>query len=79
MSTHNIYFYGEIFSDVAAHTYSLLKHAYSNIFKISQPKPESLQIKILIFFYISAQNIDCGYLLECLTEAVLMSTHNLCF
>ena len=44
-------------------------------------------------FHISAQNIDCGYLLELpqrgssnkypqsmfFTEAVLASTHNLCF
>ena len=32
-------------------------------------------------FHISAQNIDCGYLLELprLAETVLMSTHNLCF
>ena len=33
-------------------------------------------------FHISAQNIDCGYSLEPphrLTEAVLTSTHNLCF
>ena len=44
---------------------SLRKHAYSNILKISPPKTESFQIKILIvFFYISAQNIDCGYTLE---------------
>ena len=28
-----------------------------------------------IFF----QSIDCGYTLECLTKAVLTSTHNLCF
>ena len=26
-----------------------------------------------------AQNIDCGYTLNRLTEAVLTSTHNLCF
>ena len=43
---------------------TLRKHAYSNIFKISPPKTESFQIKILIFFHISAQNIDCGYSLE---------------
>ena len=43
---------------------SLRKHAYSNILKISPPKTESFQIKILIFFQISAQNIDCGYSLE---------------
>ena len=28
----------------------LLKHAYSNILKISSPKTESFQTKILIFF-----------------------------
>ena len=40
------------------------KHAYSNIMKISPPKTESFQIKIPIFFHISAQIIDCGYSLE---------------
>ena len=30
----------------------------------SPPKIESVQIKILIFFHNSAQNIDCGYSLE---------------
>ena len=39
-------------------------HAYSNILKISPPKTGSFQIEILIFFHISAQNIDCGYSLE---------------
>ena len=43
---------------------SLRKHTYSNILKISPPKTESFQIKILIFFHISAQNIDCWYSLE---------------
>ena len=42
----------------------LRKHAYSNVLKISPPKTESFQIKILILFHISAQNIDCGYSLE---------------
>ena len=32
--------------------------------KIYHPKNENFQIKILIFFYISAKNIDCGYSLE---------------
>ena len=41
-------------------TYPLRKHAYSNILKISPPKTESFPIKVLIFFHISAQNIDCG-------------------
>ena len=43
---------------------SLRKHAYSNILKSLPPKNENFQIKILIFFHISAQNIDCGYALE---------------
>ena len=30
--------------------FALWKHAYSNILKISRPKTESFQIKILIFF-----------------------------
>ena len=41
------------------------------------------QIKNSNIFHISAQNIDCGYSLEPprfrLSEAVLTSTHNLCF
>ena len=32
--------------------------------KIAHKKTESFQIKILIFFHISAPNIDCGYSLE---------------
>ena len=43
---------------------TLLKQAYSNILKILPPKTENFQIKILILFHISAQNIDCGYSLE---------------
>ena len=35
-------------------------------------------IRVYIIFLISAQNIDCGYSLE-LSEAVLKSTHSLCF
>ena len=42
----------------------LWKHAYSNILKILQPKKENFQIKNSANFHISAQNIDCGYLLE---------------
>ena len=30
-------------------------------------------------FHIFAHNIDCGYLLEPLGEAVLTCTHNLCY
>ena len=43
---------------------TLRKHAYSSILKISPPKNGSFLIIILIFFPISAQNIDCGYSLE---------------
>ena len=43
---------------------TLQKHAYSNILKILQPKNENFQIKKSDIFHISAQNIDCGYLLE---------------
>ena len=39
-----------------------------NVLKISPPKTESFQIKILIFFHISAQNTDCSN-----------EYHNLCF
>ena len=53
--------------------FPLQKHAYSNILKISQPKIESFQLKNLIIF-IFLLKTDCG-----LIEAILMSTHNLCF
>ena len=60
-------------------TCPLRKHAYSNILKISPPKTENFQIKILIFFYISAQNIDCGYSLEPPRRGGYNEYHNLCF
>ena len=47
---------------------------YTEIFLVVKKSKISL-----IFFYIFlifTQNIDCGYMLG---EAVLMSTHNLCF
>ena len=44
--------------------YSLRKHAYANIWKITPPKTENIQIKNSDIFLISAQNIDCGYSLE---------------
>ena len=43
---------------------SLRKHAYSNVLKILPPKNENFHIKKSDIFHISAQNIDCGYLLE---------------
>ena len=41
-----------------------MKHAYSNIMKILPPKNENFQKKNSDIFHISAQNMDCGYLLE---------------
>ena len=40
--------------------FPLRKHTYSNILKISPPKTESFQIKILIFFIYLLKNIDYG-------------------
>ena len=44
--------------------YTLRKHAHSNILRILPPKNENFQMKNFGSFYISAQNIDCGYSLE---------------
>ena len=44
--------------------FTLRKQAYTNILKISQPKNEKFSDKNSDIFHISAQNIDCGYLLE---------------
>ena len=43
---------------------ALQKHASSNILRILPPKNEHFQMKNSDSFHISAQNIDCGYLLE---------------
>ena len=46
------------------HRLTLRKHAYSNIQKNSPTKTENFQIQNSDIFYISAQNIDCGYSLD---------------
>ena len=46
------------------HHLPLRKHAYSNILEISPPKNWKFSDKNSNIFYISAQNIDCGYSLE---------------
>ena len=51
--------------------FPLQKHAYSNKLKNSPPKTGNFQIKNSDIFHISAQNRK--------GEAVLTSTHNLCF
>ena len=50
---------------------------YKEIF--SSVKIEKNHEKNFDIFLIFAQNIDCGYTLEHLAEAVLTSTHNLRF
>ena len=59
------------------HHYENLLMQYTEIFIAIKMKIFSS--KSLIFFLIFAQNIDCGYTLEPLDEAVLTRTHNLCF
>ena len=77
-----------VYSDQDFHCqFTLRKHAYSNILKLLPPKNGNFSDKKSDIFQISAQNIDCGYSLEPprrggsnrLVEAVLTSTHNLCF
>ena len=67
-------------------TFTLASITKSRLFKYkknSPPKTEIFQVKNFDIFHISAQNIDCEYSLEPprhrLGEAVLTSTHNLCF
>ena len=59
-------FYGTVIVNTKEGNYpmALRKHAYSNILKLLPPKNENFQIKNSDIFHISAQNIDCGYLLE---------------
>ena len=45
----------------------------------SAVKIENFVGKVLIFFLIFAQNIDCGYTLEPHRRGGSKSTHNLCF
>ena len=66
-------------SDYIALVSSLGKQAYSNILKILPPKTEKFQIKILVFFHISAENMDCGYSLEPPRRGGSNEYHNLCF
>ena len=58
---------------------SLRKHAYSSIFRILPPKTEKFQMKNSGSFHISAQKQWLWVLVRTACEAVLTSTHNLCF
>ena len=55
--------------------YENLSMQYTEVFKVL--KNDTFQLKNFDIFLIFAQNIDCGYM--GLAEAVLTSTHNLCF
>ena len=57
----------------------LRKHAYSNILKFLPPKYENFQMKNSDNFHISAQNIDCGYLLEPPRRGGSNESPQLCF
>ena len=57
--------------------YENLPMQHTDIF--SQLKIENFHEKSFDNFHSFAQNIDCGYTLEPPSEAVLTSTHNLCF
>ena len=55
----------DCFAVSAIITLTLLKHAYSNILKVSPPKTENFQTKKTSdIIHISARNIDCGYSFE---------------
>ena len=42
-------------------------------------KNDNFQLKLFDYVHTFAQNIDCGYTFLRLSDAVLTSTHNLCF
>ena len=60
-------------------TETLRKHAHAIYRKYFGCKNEKFHWKKIDIFLIFAQNIDCGYTLEPLGEAVLTSIHNLYF
>ena len=77
MSTHNVCFHRHTSIiiltlnigtpcplTILSNSYSLRKHAYSNILKILPPKNENFQIQNSDIFHVSAQNIDYMYSLE---------------
>ena len=80
----NVYVHYEIMCFIIFCVYECVVH-YENtlmqdteIFKVV--KNDNFQWKNFDIFLIFAKNIDCGYTLEPpLCEAVLTSTHNLCF
>ena len=66
-----------IYSSLNRYRYENSRMQYKDIF--SAEKRENVSGKFFDIFNMFAQNIDCGYMLEPPHEAVLTSTHNLCF
>ena len=65
MCTSSVEFVSNVTSITHIQIKTLRKHAYSSILKILPlKKKENFDIKNSDIFYISAQNIDCGYSLE---------------
>ena len=58
------FFYSEYKLTLRKHTYSNIMNFTTKKKKKKKKKNEKIQIKILIFFIISAQKLDCGYSLE---------------
>ena len=54
---------------------------YTEIFWVQCYKSNILLIRMYLIYFLSAQNIDCGYTLEPPVNrlSILTSTHNLCF
>ena len=63
--------------DLKRNHYENTPMLYTAIFHFC--KNINFRMKNRVIFHIFAQNIDCGYTLEAPQEAVLTSTHNLCF
>ena len=56
----------------------LRKHACAICSDFFSYKNYNFQLKRNYMFLIFALKVNCGYTLDCLNEAVLTSTHNLC-
>ena len=65
------------FSAINISHYENMSMQYSTI--IHGCKHHNFQLKNYDIFLIFAQNIDCGYTVGQGSEAVLTSTHNLCY
>ena len=57
----------------------MVGHGVYILFIIALDKVILFNQTVLIFFLFLYENICCGIHLKCLTEALLVSTHNICF